>query len=507
MAVTTDVIQVVFNIETAEALKKFEQIKGMAAKIPGLKAMGADTKKFEQQLLQTAGASEHLRQAITIGMQEGSNAMEMAAKKADQMAKRFDMNALSFLFAGYAMQRLGMSITRFMLPSQEMLNDNTLQSTKLTNSLAASFQYLKFTIAETLANSQLFTGLIDFVIGFNDNMADLVEKYPIITQIAMMLGLAAIAAGSIAIARGVIGQFDHVAKLLTGGAAGGIVGAIRLSAIGLGAWAISSALSITLILIAAALALIYANSEEAREEFKLMSSESVSGFTRMLNSLLNVFDASVDLDDTWRYMGASITWLTSLFFVGFDGVVAFLETVIITVDNLLDRIAAVGASLYFISRGEFGNVSGVWDMFSERQAGRESKLSDAWDRVFNSQAIVNAESGIQGILDKWNAQRDAADQLATVIEDDLTPANNDLDVAMESVIQSITTANSETNQLINTQYQEIDVSKNQKAIVDSMTASYNNLTKAVQAANRAMASGSSFGGSNRAFSSSVSSSG
>lgn len=512
MAATKEQLEFVFHVQSSDALRKFEKVRRMASKVFELKSMGANTQMLEARMKQAAGSAQYLHHAIKVGMEEGAQKMQVAALKADQLKKRFDMNALSFLFAGYALQRFGLMITRFVTPSQEMMQDNTLKSVRAMNALNASMQYLKFTMAETLASTPMFENMVNFAIRFTDYIADLVEKYPIILQIAIALGMAAVGAGGIAIARGVLGQWDHLAKLLTGGRYGGITGAIWGASAGLATWAISSKLNFALTLMAILLGVILIKSEELREEIGIMAKESSGNFKSLVHDLLSILDASIDLNDTWRYLGATATWVSSLFFVGLDGVLAFISNVILAIDNLIDRVALLGATIRLALNRDWEGIRAARSLFQDRMGTREDKAAERWSNVFSSSAIKNAELGIKGILNKWNDQNEAAERAADVLgtaerslnilgntTDSVTPKQLEFADAMNQTMQEIFGATEETYDFIDAGVKNIDTVDLQRQALNNLTSTYNEVTNAIERAIRAQNAFNSGGGGMGSF--------
>lgn len=155
-----------------------------------------------------------------------SEGIKQANEQAKQMKNRFDMNTLSFLFAGMAMRQLGMSMLRFVLPAMDQIEGYNSRGLRQVNAMKASYEFLKFSIFETFTQTPLFQKFVDVVIQGANWLSEMVVKYPIIVQIAATVGAIAVAFGTMAMAAGIYGQIAHVIKLL---GIGGLLG--KLTAI------------------------------------------------------------------------------------------------------------------------------------------------------------------------------------------------------------------------------------------------------------------------------------
>lgn len=144
-------------------------------------------------------------------------------EKVNMQKRRFDMNVLSWLFGGIALQRMGMTIMRFLIPSMDMLEKINDRAAKKTMGVAAAFEYMKISIFETLVNTPLFQNFIEAAVKFFIWIADLAQQHPLLVEIAAVLGGIALTLGSIAIGVGIFGQLEHLMVLL--GLGNGVAGA------------------------------------------------------------------------------------------------------------------------------------------------------------------------------------------------------------------------------------------------------------------------------------------
>lgn len=165
-------------------------MNGEFAKIE--KILGKDTAQFRQFV---AGFNESI-------------------KKSKEFKTRFDMNTLSWLFGGIALQRLGTSMLRFMIPAEDQLAKINDHAAKKVLGVGAAFEFMKVSIFETLANTPLFQDFIAWIIKASIWIGEFAQKNPLVVEIAATIaGLAAIL-GTIAISFGLFKQFDQMGKLI-----------------------------------------------------------------------------------------------------------------------------------------------------------------------------------------------------------------------------------------------------------------------------------------------------
>jgi len=136
-------------------------------------------------------------------------------KKLDESKKRFDMNALSWVFGGMALQRMGLTITRFFLPSMDKLEKINDKAAKKVMGIYAAFEFLKVSIFETLMQTPFFAKFVEWIIKAAIWVAEFAQKYPTILELSIAVGAIATALGTLAIGVGIYKQLDHLGTLLT----------------------------------------------------------------------------------------------------------------------------------------------------------------------------------------------------------------------------------------------------------------------------------------------------
>lgn len=140
--------------------------------------------------------------------------LKMLEDRLKSLNNRFDMNNLSWMFGGMLLQRFGLSILRFVVPSMSELEKINDKAARKTLGLYAAFEFLKVSIFETLANSPLFQKFIEGMVDFFINVSEFVQTHPKIVDIATKIGVIATALGTLAIAKGAFGQIEYLMTLL-----------------------------------------------------------------------------------------------------------------------------------------------------------------------------------------------------------------------------------------------------------------------------------------------------
>jgi hypothetical protein len=125
-------------------------------------------------------------------------------------------NALTMLFAGMAMKRLGDNILGFMIPSMTELTQINDKAARKVEGLYAAFEFLKVSIFETLMSTPLMQAFLEVMIKFAIWMADMVEKYPILADVAVAIGGIMAALGTAATLAFAINQITKVIGLFIG---------------------------------------------------------------------------------------------------------------------------------------------------------------------------------------------------------------------------------------------------------------------------------------------------
>jgi hypothetical protein len=135
------------------------------------------------------------------------------AKKSKEMKNRFDMNTLSWLFAGMAMQRMGMTMMRFMIPSMDKLQKLNTTAAKKVMGVGAAFEFLKISLFETLMAIPWVQDFVAGLINFMVNLAEFTQKHPEWVAAMAVVSGAFIALGTAAMGVGLAKQIGHMFKL------------------------------------------------------------------------------------------------------------------------------------------------------------------------------------------------------------------------------------------------------------------------------------------------------
>jgi len=138
----------------------------------------------------------------------------MAAKKAKEMKNRFDMNTLSWMFGGMALQRMGLMMTRFMIPSMDKLAKLNTYGAKQVMAVSAAFEFLKISLFETLSQTPLFGKFVEWIVKAAIWTSEFAQSSPLIVQMAAAIGGIATVLGTLAIGIGIFKQLAHLDKLI-----------------------------------------------------------------------------------------------------------------------------------------------------------------------------------------------------------------------------------------------------------------------------------------------------
>jgi hypothetical protein len=134
---------------------------------------------------------------------------------------RFDMNTLSWMFGGMALQRVSLMMIRFMMPSMDKLEKLNTAGAKKVMGMSAAFEFLKISIFETLSNTPMFQKFVEWIIKGALWLSEFAQKHPTIVAIAATLAGIGTVLGTLAMGVGIFMQLEHLLTLLgIGGVAG-----------------------------------------------------------------------------------------------------------------------------------------------------------------------------------------------------------------------------------------------------------------------------------------------
>ena len=116
--------------------------------------------------------------------------------KVNKKLRTFDMRLLSTMFFGMALQRtFGMALKSLFTTYQKIGDEQSIFNKK-TSQLNASWTFLKFSIIDALSQSDLFIGIIDFVIKMIDWVSDMTSRFPALgTALVVTFGVLAVGGG------------------------------------------------------------------------------------------------------------------------------------------------------------------------------------------------------------------------------------------------------------------------------------------------------------------------
>lgn len=168
-----------FDLKTDRLLANAPTLQGT---IKGFKDMGATAKKELEKM---------------------SSSVKKETKGMNQFASTITRVALSMMFFGMALSRVfGGLISTSISTFQKTLESSNVMVRTMTpayiaaNTLAASWEYLKFSIADTLMNALL--PFIPAIITLTNNIADFIQQHPETVFVALGLALGGIALASFA---------------------------------------------------------------------------------------------------------------------------------------------------------------------------------------------------------------------------------------------------------------------------------------------------------------------
>lgn len=206
-------------------------------------------------LLKNGGADiDHTLQRMKKGLGENSQAfrvLEDSMKKTSQQARQMERLGpmFAFMFGGMQMQRIGLAITKFVIPPMDKLNQLSSEGAKLVTKMNASWEFMKISMFETLSNTPLFRNFIEFIISAAESFAEFTQEHPVLLQMIAAVGGLALAIGTLAFGAGIFNQFAMMADYLgigTGASGakslikgiGGLQTALQAAGLGLTIWAV-----------------------------------------------------------------------------------------------------------------------------------------------------------------------------------------------------------------------------------------------------------------------------
>jgi hypothetical protein len=171
--------------------------------------MGEQLGGYSRQGMKVNKQLDEMRTRLK-GNKEALNAFNQGVVRGRQY---FNMFNLSLMFGGMALQRVGMMMFRFMIPSMDKLEKLNTQGAKKVMGMSAAFEFLKISLFETLSQTSLFKAFVEGFIKLAVWVGEFAQKHPMIASIvASLAGLATVlGTGGI-----ILGGLGNIATMFTG---------------------------------------------------------------------------------------------------------------------------------------------------------------------------------------------------------------------------------------------------------------------------------------------------
>ena len=376
-----------------------EDISKIPTKADLLKNIGTEVREGVGQVSQLAkqlgmaagnGADVSAQvKAVNEILKDSPNEMKMfntqlknATHHAQNMARIGKM--FGFLFGGMQLQRIGLSITRFVLPAMDKVENYTSRGTRQVNAMKASFEFLKFSIFETFTQTPLFQKFVDLVITATNWLSTMVAKHPMLVQIAAVLGGVAVVLGTLAIGAGIFNQFAMMAGYI--GKKGSLlagVGALKTALMGL-----------PIALIALGIAAAYNEFPELKESAAIAFSTISDAIRGVISNFFDLFSATVDTTDLLYLLGSvanlSLSIISGWILLAIEGVNNLID--LVKTLNTLFELAKGGAQALFgivSGKGPNEGLNKMADAYRElednsiRTNSRQNELRTSMDKLSN----------------------------------------------------------------------------------------------------------------------------
>jgi hypothetical protein len=301
--------------------------------------------------------------------------LELHTRQMQKMGAMFGL-----LFGGMQLQRMGLSIMRFVLPSMEKMNNYVSNGTKRITAMNAAFQFLKFSMFESLTQSKLFIMVTDFLIRATNWLSEFVAKHPELAVMLATIGGVATILGSIMIPAGFLFQMSmltdsmKVLALQSKLAAGNVDKLTKFK--------ITSLLTNPLFWAAAAAALLAIGVYKAYQEFpelKEVGSSALDSIkTGLMDTVANMFDmfgVTIDTTDALYFLGSAFNLI---FVSAATGINAGLSAINLLIDAL--KIAGQYAALGVV------NIKGMFNYLNPFKS-TDEKIATETDLKAQASAI------------------------------------------------------------------------------------------------------------------------
>jgi len=103
---------------------------------------------------------------------------------------------LSFLFTGMALKRFAQAMLKNVFNAYSQIMGEGSRFMEQTNKIRAAFGFLKFSIVDALANSELFAAMVDWIINLVNGISEFVAVHPLVARLLLLfLGFLVIVGG------------------------------------------------------------------------------------------------------------------------------------------------------------------------------------------------------------------------------------------------------------------------------------------------------------------------
>lgn len=359
-----------YNAEMDRGFSKFTDINAE------LKTMGsAGTKSV-------ANMGEVFNRVVNKTLDKTIPKMELAKKKVDELAKRFDMNSLSWLFGGMAMQRMGLSLTRFLIPAMDKLEQLNTAGAKKVVAMTAAFEFLKISLFETLTSIPLFAQFVELIIKGAIWIAELVQKHPWVVAIAAAFAALAVTLGTMAMGIGLFMQFRHLGAL-TKLAVGGF-GILKTGILALNTAMLASpwvALATLILLVVGSTLLAALAFDESRKKMvEIWNKGGGQALQNLYDSLGNLLGMDLQVVDTLKYMAAIGVWV-------FAVIVAQVDNLITSLTIVIDLLTTIWNAGKLIASPDF-SFKGLGEILTKGEEQLDKTLADYKERQKSTLGMV-----------------------------------------------------------------------------------------------------------------------
>jgi hypothetical protein len=367
----------------------------------------AKIKKLRQEIAAIVNETrrkEALAQRIEQTELKKTQQMEQIRKN-DVFSFGRSMGALSVLFASQLIMQSVRTMTTAVITSFMKISEAQTEAGKGLTTLAAHWEYLKFTVGNAIATAllPLIPTLTDIIM----KVSEFIQKHPKLVT----FGMGFLLIGSyIGFAAAQLVLLISGLKMLSGAATVGILfkniwtwlfgsnllaislgkelknipfkgvvadmtkmedrtsGISNIKPMWIGAWN----WWVALILLAAASILSF---PELRSSVAKSFESLDAPLNNLINSITNVFEKSVGLQDTWFFIGQIVNWALHAFITGLGGIINAIATVIDASMIMVDMLKAGYNLAKQITEGNWKDID-VGEVLSP--------ITDRWERNFNN---------------------------------------------------------------------------------------------------------------------------